>query len=153
MLDRGDEPQSFDEVLLLGLHAALLQRAQHLSEDPLHLATVRPWVDSVVVEELPEHVVVCLRVHGLLADEAAHRRSQFFVTNQGERFVVGLDKPALSLGEKQIEHADEVGSDWMTRNPVQRNVAPVECHVACVKLDITGIGVVVLWRGWVRCEC
>ena len=94
----------------------------------------------MVIEELPQDVIVGLGVHRLLADESSHARGEFLVVDQRKGLVVGLHEPPLALREQEIEHADEVRRDRVAGYPVERDIVPVECHVAGVQLDGPRIG-------------
>ena len=143
VLKGGDQPQPLDEVLLLSRGRSGVHGAQDLSEDPFHLQLVGLRVDAVCVEPLPQHVIVGLGVHRLLSDESAHRGRELPVLHQRQRLVIGLDEPAFSLGQKEVQDADEIGRDGVVRNPVQGSPGPVELHVAGMQLDGAGVGVVV----------
>ncbi len=83
-----------------------------------------------------------LGVSAFLADEAPHLLRQLRILHQGERLVVGSDKPPLGRRQDQVEQADHVRGDGVAGNPVQRHIGDVEVHLAGLELNRTRIDLV-----------
>lgn len=117
--------------MMFSRHAARVQPAA-LAEDALEqpgdLPDVRARVQPLG-EQVVEHLLVGLGVDGLLADEAEHLLAQLLVGDQRQRLLEHLDEPALALGQQQVQHVDGVGGHRLVRDPVQRQLGPVEADV------------------------
>ncbi|SLD20417.1 Uncharacterised protein [Mycobacteroides abscessus subsp. massiliense] len=140
MLDTGDEGQLLHHHAIAQLLAAqLVGPLQHVC-DVFDLRERGPYVQAVLLQEIPEHLVVSLGVHGLLAHEPDHGFADLVVLHVGQCTGEGVDEGPLAFGEKEIEGRDEVRHDGLVRNPVQRRVAGVELHIARPQHDLARLG-------------
>ncbi|SIL88681.1 Uncharacterised protein [Mycobacteroides abscessus subsp. abscessus] len=83
-----------------------------------------PYVQAVLLQEIPEHLVVSLGVHGLLAHEPDHGFADLVVLHVGQCTGEGVDEGPLAFGEKEM----------------QRRVAGVELHIARPQHDLARLG-------------
>ena len=137
MLDRGDDPEPFDQPLLGG-PAGQVAVAEQLPEQPLHLRDVRPHADTGGLE-VGRRAVVGLGVHRLLADEAEHVRLEPLVADQRHGLLEHLDEPALAFGQRQVQDVDGVRGLRLAGDPVHRQRRPVELDVPGVQDELLGL--------------
>lgn len=134
VLDRGDERDPLHQPPLARPPRRQRPVTEQLLEEPVDLSGVRGRVEPLLLE-VRQHLVVSLRVHGLLADEPDHVLAEPVVADVRQDLLVDVHEPPLSGGQQEMQHVDRVRGERVVRYPVQRCPVPGEGDPACLERD------------------